>query len=303
MPVCRESVAGIGDSFPMMKLSDERSTYAEVGGPDGIGLIVAEFSRHSFVPHSHDSYSLGVVEAGGARSKFAGGEVVAPAGSVICINPYQVHTGEPLTPRSGWRYRMLYPSRALVQRMARELGVDQSGSIIFQAPVLHDDDLARSVGLLSDCLEEHRADSSIEGALRAVYERLFAHYRVPANVVAAIRREPDAVRAAKDYMVLHLGERVTLEALAIHVALSPFYLTRLFSANAGLAPYTWLEHARVRRAAELLRSGARIIDVARETGFSDQAHLTRRFKRVIGVPPGQFARAVRSAMSRPCWSA
>jgi AraC-like DNA-binding protein len=30
--------------------------------------------------------------------------------------------------------------------------------------------------------------------------------------------------------------------------------------------------------------------VAFDTGFSDQSHLTRRFKRVVGVPPGQYAK-------------
>jgi AraC-like DNA-binding protein len=38
----------------------------------------------------------------------------------------------------------------------------------------------------------------------------------------------------------------------------------------------------------LLLAGFPIADVAAQTGFADQSHLTRRFKRVVGVTPGQY---------------
>ena len=59
----------------------------------------------------------------------------------------------------------------------------------------------------------------------------------------------------------------------------------------GLPPYMYLEQLRIERARVLLRAGTPTSHVAYETGFSDQSHLTRRFKRVVGVPPGQYARS------------
>ncbi len=282
----------------MTKRADERAEYAEVGGTNGIALIVAEFSRHSFVPHSHESYALGVVEGGAARTLHCGEEYVAPAGAVMCVNPREVHTGEPVSAREGWRYRMLYPSIARVQQLALELGVASVGPVLFQAPVIHDPELARMIVATCDCLEDRCSHPTIDAALRAVLARLIARHRAPV-ARAELRREHSAVFAAQQYMVSHLRDRVTIERLAEHVALSPFYLSRLFSASTGMAPYTWLEHARVRRAGELLRLGVGISDVAHATGFSDQAHLTRRFKRVVGVPPGQFVRAVRPQRAAP----
>jgi AraC-like DNA-binding protein len=278
--------------------ADERAEYAEVGGANGIALIVAEFSRHSYVPHWHESYALGVVEGGAARTLHCGREYVAPAGAVMCVNPREVHTGEPLSPSSGGRYRMLYPSIALMQQLAVELHLGSAAPVLFRAPVIHDPELARMVVAACDCLEGRSVDSTVAAALRAVLARLIARHRAP-FARAELRREHSAVLAAQQYMVSHLRDRVTLDDLAAHVALSPFYLTRLFSASTGMAPYTWLEHARVRHAGELLRSGVRISDVAHDTGFSDQAHLTRRFKRVVGIPPGQFVRAVRKPVAVP----
>jgi transcriptional regulator GlxA family with amidase domain len=45
---------------------------------------------------------------------------------------------------------------------------------------------------------------------------------------------------------------------------------------------------RVRRAKSLLRAGLPIALVAAEAGFYDQAHLTRHFKRIVGLTPGRY---------------
>jgi AraC-like DNA-binding protein len=75
--------------------------------------------------------------------------------------------------------------------------------------------------------------------------------------------------------------------------MSAFHLVRQFRRYYGVPPYRYLELVRVERAKLLLRSGARISHVAFATGFSDQSHLTRHFKRVLGVTPGSYARSYR----------
>jgi AraC-like DNA-binding protein len=54
----------------------------------------------------------------------------------------------------------------------------------------------------------------------------------------------------------------------------------------------YLEHLRIARAKELLAIGVPLVDAARSTGFGDQSHFTRRFKQVVGLPPGRYARQV-----------
>ena len=72
--------------------------------------------------------------------------------------------------------------------------------------------------------------------------------------------------------------------------LSQFALLRAFRAETGLPPHAYLNQIRVRRARTLLDGGITPADVAMTTGFADQAHLTRHFKRVVGVPPGAYQR-------------
>ena len=64
--------------------------------------------------------------------------------------------------------------------------------------------------------------------------------------------------------------------------------SRLFSHTVGLTPGGWSRSVRLSRARSPIHAGASPADVANETGFSDQSHLTREFKRVYGVTPGSL---------------
>ncbi|HYM70106.1 MAG TPA: helix-turn-helix transcriptional regulator, partial [bacterium] len=69
------------------------------------------------------------------------------------------------------------------------------------------------------------------------------------------------------------------------------HLCRTFHREVGLPPHAYQTQVRVERARSLLRNGVPIAEAAAAVGFYDQAHLTRQFKRVIGVTPGQYVGA------------
>ncbi len=98
-----------------------------------------------------------------------------------------------------------------------------------------------------------------------------------------------------------LHERVTappaLDELARLTGLGPHALLRAFRAETGLPPHAYLNQVRVRLARGLLDRGVSPAEAAARAGFADQAHLTRHFKRIVGVPPGAYQRA-RGAAAR-----
>lgn len=61
----------------------------------------------------------------------------------------------------------------------------------------------------------------------------------------------------------------------------------------GMPPYAWLAQHRVSQARGLLEAGARPAEVAGQVGFADQAHMTRWFRRVLGVTPTAYRTSVR----------
>ena len=100
-----------------------------------------------------------------------------------------------------------------------------------------------------------------------------------------------AVAEAVRYMQDNYSREATLSDIAAAVHLSPFHLTRLFKQTLGVAPHQYLIQVRVNSARSLLTAGSgerSLAEVASAVGFADQSHLTRHFKRLLGVTPKQF---------------
>ena len=79
--------------------------------------------------------------------------------------------------------------------------------------------------------------------------------------------------------------------------LSPYHFARQFKAATGLPPHQYVIARRVERAKQLLQAGTglSLAEVAADAGFSDQSQLSRHFKRLVGVTPGQFRTPARIA--------
>jgi AraC-like DNA-binding protein len=110
-----------------------------------------------------------------------------------------------------------------------------------------------------------------------------------------IGRAPRAVRRARAFLHDALADKITLDALAEHAALDKFHLVRAFRSEVGLPPYEYLTHLRVSRARELLRRGVLVAEIAQAVGFCDESQLHRHFRRIVGVPPGLYARSFGAA--------
>ena len=96
---------------------------------------------------------------------------------------------------------------------------------------------------------------------------------------------------AQNFLDCHLDRRVRLHEIAQAAGLPPFRLFRAFARAAGMSPHGYQRQARVRYAAALIRLGRLLCDAALAAGFADQAHMTRSFRRTMGVTPGAYREA------------
>lgn len=103
--------------------------------------------------------------------------------------------------------------------------------------------------------------------------------------------QPRAVTQALSFIHANYGRDISLTDVAAAAHLSPYHLTRLFKKATGVSPHRYLVRVRVDSARALLSAGAgerSLAEIAAAVGFADQSHLTRHFKRMLGVTPKQL---------------
>lgn len=259
---------------------------------EGVDLLKASYVTQTFAKHTHDGYAVGVVESGALGFAYRGENLVASPGSVNLVVPGEPHTGFPAT-ESGWTYRMFYLDAALMEHVASQVADRRQTMPFFRQGVIRDEHLANGLGELHRTMEDGSRDLlEKESSLLMTLAQWVQRHAQDPPAVRLVRSEHHAVRLARDYIESHFQDAVSLRQIASISKLSAFHLIRVFQRELGLSPHAYLTQVRVKRAGELISRGWPLASAAFETGFTDQSHLTRHFKRIWGITPGQYRNSI-----------
>lgn len=256
-------------------------------------MLKGNYVQHMYPWHSHEELSLGLVLEGAIELRTRSRQGIAKAGSFTLINAEEAHYGRPVG-GVGWRCRTIHICPRMVLNTAADMRIYSPASdIAFLGPTFDDPDAAREL------LELHRRSEAKTSALERqswlvtlIVRLLLRHSQAVVTVPARVR-ERQAVELARDYLVENLGDKITLEELAATSGVPPFRLLRAFQQSVGLTPHAYQTQTRIRGACQMLRSHDPLADIAITTGFADQAHLTRTFKSIMGMTPGQYRKTFR----------
>lgn len=227
--------------------------------------------------HAHRSLILGLVDRGRRRLTLPDGELELVAGDGFVIPPDTPHAFSAVDDGSH-RVLAIDPAAGLFARLGAGRIVDAVWAEAFTALHAAAEAGEPCGGLLSRLIDEtERHNQSARPALRP--------YR--------------SARLAREIAAADLGGDVDLAELGRRVGVSPFHLHRLYRQSFGLTPAEHRLEARLRAARRLLLDGVAIADVAAALGFSDQSHLSRAFRRLMGVPPGEWLRQMARRPAQP----
>jgi AraC family transcriptional regulator len=99
------------------------------------------------------------------------------------------------------------------------------------------------------------------------------------------------VQRVADFILAHLNQDLSLDALAQQAGFSAYHFARLFRQTTGESPHQLVMRLRVERAQQLLRTtDAPIAHIAVACGFANQSHLSRIFVRQVGRTPRAYRR-------------
>lgn len=254
----------------------------------GMELLQAELVSHKFCKHMHEAYTIGINLSGHGSFLCHGETHHAYIGGINLINPGEVHTGQAESDM-GWDYRAIYLEVPLIKSIISKLGWSKIELPYFSVTILRDDYLQQLLYQFVEALGNRYVDRlELDSLMLRFFAELFHRYSKNKYEATKIGIEKTSVMKAIDYLHDHYKSDISIDELANFVNLSPYYLIRVFHRELGIAPYGYLLNIRLLKAKSALRGTKTITEVAVETGFYDQSHFTKSFKRVFGVTPGQY---------------
>jgi AraC-like DNA-binding protein len=266
-----------------------------------LDLMAAWIGRRHYAPHTHDEYAIGVCVGGVEAIRYRGERLLTGPGSVVVLEPGEAHTGGPAAD-GGFGYRVFYPTGALLSAFSPSCeppSVGAAGPTRFREPLLQDAELARELRLvhllLSGDHDPLEGETRLLGLLATLVHR---HSVTGAHAPRGVRSPGPVARTVMTRLADQMTGPPALGEIADDLGLSRYQVLRAFRDELGMPPYAWLAQHRVARARALLEDGLRPAEVAALVGFADQAHLTRWFRRVLGITPGAFRNSVQDSPLR-----
>ncbi len=254
-----------------------------------LGMLKARFTQHRYQMHTHPTYVVALITHGCERVCIGNESVVAPAGTVLLVNPEVWHDGEAGADQ-GWAYRTFYPSIALMEAISGELGQDRAP--LFSQAIVNDADLVQAIAVAHKSSMSGDATSAETSMLIALRKLVLRHgdWGGRREAVESFGSK-SRLRVYEQVIEDHLSMDLDLQRLAEAAGVTRFQVIRDFRKVLGLTPASFIRDRRLRRADLLIRQGADLADAAFAAGFSDQSHLSRTFRAAHGMTPGMFRRA------------
>ncbi len=243
---------------------------------DGRGLCYAM--------HAHDTFSIGAIHGGVSTYFNRRSKETVGAGAVVVMNPGDAHACNPLGAQP-WSYCMLYVDAAWLTGLQHQLGFSPNADFRAFSTTSTAAPFKQLNALHAQLTDDHASQLQKEGAAIAFFTQL-QQTLDPAPALSA----PPAgklLRAA-EFINDNFTRQLNVADICAAANLSPAHLIRRFKSRFGMTPHAYLVNRRIEQGRAWLKRGAAIADVALETGFADQAHFQRAFKRHVAATPGQY---------------
>lgn len=238
-----------------------------------------------FPNHFHEHYVIGFIESGQRYLSCKNKEYTVKTGDLLLFNPGDNHTCEQIDGRT-LDYRCINIKPEIMSKVSYEITGKKHLPYFTQQVVFHSE-LVSSLSELHLMIMQEEKDFKKEEIFFFLIEQLIKEYTEPTPPVAIIEPSTE-IKAVCEFLEKNYRENITLNNLSDLTGLSKYYLLRSFTRQKGISPYSYLETIRINRAKKLLEKCISPVDVALQTGFSDQSHFSNFFKKFIGLTPKQY---------------
>lgn len=241
----------------------------------GIELYEGRLQAHKFPPHYHFNYTVIIVDEGEMMYHFPDEVICVRPGEAFIINPLEAHYNLPGAQGCAYKAAFLPVSTF----------ADSDDSLFYFTRQCIRGEL---VAMLQESFLKIQQLDSI-----ASKERLLARLRRSLT----LQFSPSTGRTVYDYRILpaldfinaHLDEKLLISRLARLCCMSPFHFQRVFKASTGLTLNAYIQQQKTELGKQRLKEGVRAGDIAYETGYFDQGHFHKAFRKMWVVKPSHFS--------------
>ncbi len=266
-----------------MATTEDTATGLQLNALGGAEMVWGRFRNQRIPRHHHDGLMLSMFDDGAQRIRYRGENHVGRPGVIIAIPPEEAHTGEPCD-ENGWLYRTI----TIPTQLIRSLTGTKNPYFLCRTTLADralNKMLAQVFGQFGNA-----PILALEEILQSILIHFMLLYAETKTAPVTVGPEARAVAACKAYLASRLDQNVQLAELEAISGMEQFRLVKSFTRLEGLPPHTWHIQQRLYGAQDLLSRGAAVADAAYATGFADQAHFTRAFRRLKGITPGHYRR-------------
>lgn len=266
---------------------------------EGVLLMAGHTNAYAIEPRNE--YVFGAIRDQQMRAKRGPGRWLVGPGEVLAWDPSTSHSGTAVGDRP-WSAALMIIDIDAIAALTADQDFSTTVDLSFPEPVLSDPHLAdtflRLHAALETAITRLERDERLTQWLQAVIARSGA--TGPARPPLS-HRDDRALRAALGYLGDQSERNISLDELAAAAGIGKFRLLHLFRERTGLPPHALQIAHRIRRAQHLLETGHSIAEAAAASGFADQSHLHRHFRRSLGMTPRNYQTRIltRSQLARP----
>ncbi|UVI36704.1 helix-turn-helix transcriptional regulator [Brevibacterium spongiae] len=240
-------------------------------------VLHARFDHHAYPAHTHDSWTVLLLDEGAVTYDLDRHDHLATPAAVTLLPPQVPHDGRSALADQGFRKRVLYLDPEWLPQSAVVAAAD--------APTLLGTDALTTVTDIHSALADPADAFAAECGVLALRETALSRLTSTAETAS----DAPLARRLREMLDDRLLESFTIAEAAAQLGAHRSHLVRVFTSTFGIAPHRYVIGRRVDRARRLLLSGHSPAEAAAESGFHDQAHLTRHFRSTLGTTPGVFA--------------
>jgi AraC-like DNA-binding protein len=255
--------------------------------PDAPGAFFteSEYTHHHFEPHFHSHYVFFCVAQGVNEGSFSKKKYCVSAEDFLIIHPGEIHSGNSMANRS-LKYHTFCPTEKFLRTALENSGLQTLPSF---PPVIRNagaiiEKFNSLVNISAAPADAFFLEQSLTDLLGALIEK--TGMATGMGDTRNVCREN--IKRAKKFIEENYTDNFSLTELSRHAGLSTFHLLRSFKASIGITPQDYLNNFRVEMAKRKIGQKISLTQLAHYSGFYDQSHFIRHFKKINGITPSRF---------------